>query len=48
MGERIIKGENLSSTKRSATPKQLEVLVHLLGSISSENFSCSISIAKFE
>lgn len=33
---------------QSATPKQLEVLAHLLGAISSENFSCSISIAKFE
>lgn len=31
---------------QSATPKQCSVLAHLLGSISSENFSCSISIAK--
>jgi len=46
-----LKGEKISSTKReqSATPKQLEVLAHLLGvHISSENLSCSISIAKFE
>lgn len=34
--------------QRSAILKQLEVLAHLLGSISSENFSCYISIAKFE
>ena len=31
---------------QSATPKQCSVLAQ--GSISSENFSCSISIAKFE
>ena len=41
------RGEDLvHQVEQSATPKQLGVLAW--GSISSENFSCSLSIAKFE
>ena len=50
VGERIKKGEQISSTKRDRVRPLNNWGFSLIswGSISSENFSCSISIAKFE